>query len=287
MKKTFFLPIFLLLSLFIFSCNSSDDVPAGNPLEAQTLLNVSYGSNSQQAYDLYLPADRNATDTKVIMLIHGGAWTSGDKNDMNTTVALLQNLHPDYAIVNVNYVLGSADHYAFPNQFLDIQAVIQKITSERNQLQINPEFGIIGTSAGAHIALMYDNVYDQDNQVKFVADIVGPSDFTDPFYDENFDIPLIVQVLVDPDAYPAGTDYLEELSPVFHVNSTSSPVCMFYGNEDPLVTESNGISLKAKLDQFGVENTLRIYDGGHGDNWNNEDFNEMMGIIGDYIEEYL
>jgi len=287
MKKFQILFYFLILLSLSVSCSNNDDGNAENPPEAQTLLNVSYGDNPQQVYDLYLPANRNTADTKVIMLIHGGAWTAGDKNDMNATVALLQNLHPDYAIANVNYVLGDQSHFAFPNQFLDIQAVVQKLTNEKNELQINPEFGMIGTSAGAHIALMYDNVYDQNDQVKFVADIVGPSDFTDSFYEENFDIPLIIQALVDPDAYPAGTDYLEELSPVFHVNSSSSPVCMFYGNEDPLVPESNGISLKARLDQFGIDNTLRIYDGGHGDNWSYEDITEAQDIISDYIEEYL
>jgi len=286
--KKFQILFYSFLLITISSCSGNDDGNSGNPpLQAETRMNVSYGENPQQVYDLYLPANRNSNDTKIIMLIHGGAWTQGDKADMNGTVSVLQNLHPGYAIVNVNYVLGSANHFAFPNQFIDIQTIIQKITAESGELQIKPEFGMIGTSAGAHIALMYDNVYDQNDQVKFVADIVGPTDFTDPFYEENFDIPLIVQGLVDPNAYPDGTNYLEELSPLFHVNSESSPVCMFYGNEDPLVPENNGIALKAKLDQFGIENTLRIYDGGHGDNWSFEDLTEAQTIISDYIEEHL
>jgi len=287
MKKNHFF-IFLVLFVLFFSCNNSDDSGGGpTPLEAETRLNVSYGSNPQQIYDLYLPANRSTSDTKIVMLIHGGAWTAGDKNDMNGTVTMLRTLHPDYAIVNVNYVLANSENYAFPNQFLDIRTIVQKLTSESNDLHIKPEFGMIGTSAGAHLAMMYDYKYDTNNQVKFVADIVGPSDFTDPYYDENFDIPVIVQSLVDPDAYPPGTDYLTELSPVFHVTPASSPTCMFYGNEDPLVPESNGISLKTKLDQFGIDNVLRIYNGGHGDNWSYENITETQNIISDYIGTYL
>jgi predicted esterase len=62
---------------------------------------------------------------------------------------------------------------------------------------------------------------------------------------------------------------------------------MFYGNEDPLVPESNGTTLKTKFDQFGIENTLRIYNGGHGDNWSFEDLTEAQMIISDYIDNYL
>lgn len=288
MKKIPFILYFFLLIFVANSCSENDEGGSQDtPLEAETRLNVSYGSDPQQVYDLYLPANRTTTDTKVIFLIHGGGWTEGDKNDMNGTVTLLQSLYPEHAIANVNYVLADADHYAFPNQFLDIQTIVNKITSEREELHIKPEFGMIGVSAGAHIAMMYDYQYDVQNQVKFVADIVGPSDFNDPFYDENFDIPTLIQILADPNAYPNGADFLTELSPVSFVSSASSPTCMFYGTEDPLVPESNGTSLASKLNQFGVENTLRIYQGGHGDNWSFEDVTEMQQIIGDYILNYL
>lgn len=274
--------------LSFVSCSSDDSSPTDNmPVEAETMLNVSYGSHSEQVYDLYLPAGRTTTDTKVIMLIHGGGWTSGDKSDMSASVSFLQLLHPEHAIVNVNYVLADTETPAFPNQFLDIKTIVSKLTSERNQLRINPEFGMVGTSAGAHIALMYDYKYDTNNQVKFVANIVGPSDFTDPFFSENFPIEPIISQLIDEDAYPAGTNFLEELSPVFHVSSSSSPTCMFYGNEDPLVPEENGTTLKLKLDQFGIQNTLRIYNGGHGNDWSNADLSEAQGKISNYITEYL
>lgn len=274
--------------LVFFSCSSDDSSPIDSaPLEAESRMNVSYGSHPQQVYDLYLPADRSSDDTKVIMLIHGGGWTSGDKIDMNPSVTFLQSLHPDHAIVNVNYVLANAENPAFPNQFLDIKSIVSKLTAESNDLQIKPEFGMVGTSAGAHIAMMYDYKYDTNDQVKFVANIVGPSDFTDPFFVDNFPIEPIIDQLVDESAYPVGTNLLEELSPVFHVTAGASPTCMFYGNEDPLVPEENGTTLKVKLDANGVGNTLRIYNGGHGNDWSNVDLVEAQGIISEYITDYL
>ncbi len=281
--------VLLLLGFLTYSCSDSDEGSGhGNlPLIEETLLNVSYGPHPEQVYDLYLPQSRNYVDAKVIMIIHGGAWIAGDKSDMQGTVQLLKSLYPTYAIANVNYILANENQYAFPNQFLDIQKIVQKLTSEKDELSIIPEFGMIGTSAGGHLAMMYDYKFDTSNQVKFVANIVGPTDFTDPFYEENFDIPMMVQTLVDPAAYPSGTNYLIELSPSFHVTASSSPTCMFFGTDDPLVPENNGTTLKQNLDQFGVNNTLRIYNGGHGDNWSTQDFNETVSIIGQYIEDYL
>lgn len=287
MKYSFKIYCFLILSLLLISCssdnNSSDD---SEVLEAQTFLNVSYGNNSQQIYDLYLPEGRNTTKTKVIMLIHGGGWVEGDKSDMQGYVTYFQTMCPDYAIVNINYVLAGNGNYAFPNQFLDVKSIIQKMTSEKNSLKINPEFGLIGVSAGGHLALIYDYVYDTTDQVKFVSNIVGPTDFSDTFYVDN-QIQEFVQVLVDQSAYPQGTDFIQELSPVTHVSSGSSPTSMFFGTEDPLVPSDNGVVLSQALSNVGIYNTLRIYEGGHGGDWSYEDYLDMQQIILNYIYTYL
>ena len=78
MKNSFFLAL-LFVSLFFNSCTKEKNT--GNSGSAQTLFNVAYGSSSAQAMDIYLPANRNTGSTKVIVLIHGGGWISGDKND--------------------------------------------------------------------------------------------------------------------------------------------------------------------------------------------------------------
>jgi len=290
MTKTTFLYIIAFFGIIITSSCSSDDNSAADDtvyLEAETQLDVSYGIHEQHTYDLYLPAGRSSEFTKVIMLIHGGGWTSGDKSDMTGIVSAIQNLHPGYAIVNVNYVLATMEIPAFPNQFLDIKTIITKLTNEKNELQINPEFGLIGVSAGAHIAMMYDYFYDTGNKVKFVANIVGPTDFDDPFYAENPDFEFLLALLVDESAYPPGTDYSQAISPLYQVSASSSPTCLFYGTVDPLVPVSNGINLHQKLVDNSIDTVLKIYEGGHGDNWSQADILDMYGTINGYIAEYL
>ena len=228
MKKLIYLILLLFLGNFTFISCSTEDTTEGSgiiitdPLEAKTILNVSYGPNSQQVYDIYLPNGRSADN----------------KLDMGNFVSLIQQYHPDHAIVNINYVLANTNSPfipAFPNQFLDLGTVIDQLILQKEELAILPEFGLIGTSAGAHISLMYDFVYDTHDVVKMVADIVGPTNFTDPFYAENPLFELALNALVDESAYPFGTNYAEVTSPALQVSNTSSPSILFYGNQDPLV----------------------------------------------------
>ncbi len=289
--------LFVFSFLFFISCSSDEGVheniqddPVDDPvteLEAEEHINVSYGSNTNQNYDLYLPAGRSSESTKVLLLIHGGGWTSGDKSDMAEFVSLFQENHPDYAIVNTNYVLANIGTPAFPNQVLDIQSVVEKITSEQDELQVKAEFGLIGVSSGAHLALMYDYVYDTVDQVKFVADFVGPTDFTDPFFADDPNFALALSLLVDESAYPAGTNIAEAVSPVYQVSASSSPTLLFYGDQDPLVPLSNGESLDQALDDAGVDHVFTTYQGGHGDDWSLDDRADLEAKLAIYLESHL
>ncbi len=285
-------PLLLLFCSFIIqftniSCNSDESNPSDEPLAEEIFMNVSYGSNPQQVYDIYLPANRSSSKTKTIILVHGGGWSGGDKADMGYLIPILKAEHPDHAIVNINYVLATFDIPAFPNQFLDLNAVINKLTDEKEDLQILPEFGLIGASAGAHISLQYDYVYDTDDQVKLVVDIVGPTDFTDPFYSEDPNFSILLSLLVNEDAYPPGTNYAEVVSPALQVTPDSSPTIMFYGDQDPLVPLSNGETLNSSLNIAGVDHNFTVYEGGHGDDWSIENVEDLKAQISAFIDLHL
>lgn len=285
MKKFLVLLLLLGLQFSYVSCSKENENNAEQALAAETLMNVSYGSNPQQVYDIYLPANRSAAKTKVLILVHGGGWNAGDKAEMDFLIPYIKLRHPNHAIVNMNYVLADATNKAFPNQFLDLGAVIDKLTTKKNELNILPDFGLIGVSAGAQIILMYDYAYDTDNQVKMVADIVGPTDFTDPYYTSNPLFPLLI-ALVDTSAYPPETNYAQVLSPAFKVSSNSSPTLMFYGNADPLVPLSNAETLNTALTNASIDHNYTVYEGGHAD-WAPTDFDDMKMQISNYVDTYL
>ena len=284
MKRAFLIIVF---SIIFLSCSEEETSKAIQSLPETTRINVSYGDNPQQVYDLYLPEGRSSEKTKVIVLIHGGGWIQGDKDSMNDYIPLLKAKQPEYAIVNINYVLANPPSVpAFPNQFLDVKKVLNKLTEDSESLQILPEFGLIGASAGAHIALQYDYVYDTTNQVKMVCNIVGPTDFIDPFYSENPNFQALLAALVDEEAYPENTNYAEAISPALQVTNQSSPTILFYGDEDPLVPVSNGEKLHNELTTHMVSNSITIFDGGHGD-WNQESNVDLQTQLSTFINEHF
>lgn len=282
-RKSFFC---LLILISIFSC-SKEELVIPIDVPPQVIKNVSYGADPHQVYDVYLPENRSATFTKVLVLVHGGGWIQGDKRDMNGYIPLMQENLPGYAIVNVNYRLAQLPaRAAFPNQFLDLEAALKQISDDAVNLGILSEFALIGASAGGHLALQYDNLYDSRDQVKVISSIVGPTDLTDPFYSENPDFTLALQYLVDESQYPGEQDFAKAISPAYLVSGKSSPTILFYGNDDPIVPVSNGIFLKQQLDAVGVTNNLSIYEGGHGD-WQERDNNDLILQLREFISTHL
>src|SRR3990170_3852631 len=100
-----------IFSLFIMSlfnaCSARSISSADTLLPPKKLTNVAYGADSMQRMDIHLPANRSTNSTKVLVLIHGGGWASGDKSEFSTAITFLQKKLPDYAIFNINYRLAS------------------------------------------------------------------------------------------------------------------------------------------------------------------------------------
>ncbi len=290
----FLLKLFCSAVIFLIFTGCTDEgiesppvAAADDTATALSILNLSYGEDEAQKYDIYLPADRSASITKVLVFIHGGGWIQGDKSDMKDYIPLLAEGHPDYAIVNLNYRLAQIPgRAAFPNQFLDIKKALEHLSNNTDEYDIKAQFGLIGVSAGAHLALQFDSVHDLYDQVKFVCSIVGPTDLTDPFYSENPNFTMALQHLIDESAYPGVPDFAQAVSPAFLINDKSSATILFYGQEDPLVPISNGIFLQEQLDAAGVENSFTIYKGGHGD-WSDQSNKNLQMELSSFIDSHL
>lgn len=79
--------------------------PTGTTDAARSLVNVSYGSDPAQVMDVQLPAGRES-GTPVVVFIHGGGWSGGDKNVFQP-VDIQKFTARGHATVNINYRLAS------------------------------------------------------------------------------------------------------------------------------------------------------------------------------------
>jgi acetyl esterase/lipase len=253
--------LLLFIIIFISSCKKDDDTEQDMSV---TMLNVSYGTNAQQKMDVYLPANRSTTNTKVIIMIHGGGWNTGDKADFNEYVDSLKKREPSYAIFNLNYRLANTPDL-FPAQELDVKAAVEFINSKRQEYQVSDKFALIGASAGAHLALLQGYKYSAPIKPKAIIDFFGPTDLVTLY--NNPPNPLVQPTLLSvTGGTPATSNTLyTQSSPINFVSSQSPPTMILHGGIDIVVSPSQSVSLDTKLFNSGVTHQYVFYPTeGHG-----------------------
>jgi acetyl esterase/lipase len=271
---------FLLLSLAVISCKKKDNIPA---LAEQNMMNVSYGTDAAQNMDVYLPAGRTPAATKVIVLIHGGAWSSGDKTDFTPYVDTLKRRLPGYAIFNINYRLAAIGSNNFPTQEMDVKAAIEFIAGKTNEYNISQKFVLLGASAGGHLALLQGYKYNSPIQVKAIVDFFGPTDMTDLY--NNPGCPFIpsstIAMIVGATPTTNPTLY-QQSSPINYVTAQSAPTIILQGGVDPLVSPSQSVTLNTKLQTMGVVHQYVFYPSeGHG--WTGANLSDSFDKIAAFI----
>ncbi len=248
----------LIACLVIVSCkkeNSSNLVS----LPAESQMNVSYGTDALQKMDVYLPAGRSTTTTKVIILIHGGAWNQGDKSDFTSYVDTMKRRLPAYAVFNINYRLATGTSNFFPTQENDVKAAVEFIYGKKDEYQISGKFVVLGASAGGHLALLQSYKYNSPVPIKAVVDFFGPTDLVDMY--NNPPNPLIPAVLMQvtggtPTTLPA---LYQQSSPLNFVTAQSPPTIVLHGGADIVVSPTQSVLLINKLQLMGVIHQYVFY----------------------------
>jgi acetyl esterase/lipase len=257
----YLLSVVIVSSVFFLSCKK--DTSSGNttppPVAEKTELNVAYGTDAAQKMDIYLPAGRSTATTKVIILIHGGGWTQGDKADFTTYVDTLKKRIPGYAIFNINYRLATGSANFFPTQENDVKAAIEFIYGKRNEYLISDKFVLLGASAGGHLSLLHAYKYNTPVKIKAVVDFFGPTDLVDMY--NNPPNPLIPILLLQvtggiPSTLPI---MYQQSGPINYVTAQSPPTIILHGGVDVVVSYTQSVLLKNKLQSFGVVNQYVFY----------------------------
>jgi acetyl esterase/lipase len=257
--------IYTTLAIVLFSCQKSKVDPVEPPvvppvvITASTLANVAYGTDALQKMDVFLPANRTTTATKVMIVIHGGGWSTGDKSDMTAYVDTLKKRLPDYAFFNVNYRLYNGSTNTFPIQEQDVKTLTDFIYSKRAEYLISDKFVMLGASAGAHLALLqaYKNTTPK---IKAVVDLYGPTDMVQMYnnpasiFAPADSIAKIVtgSITGTPTSNATNTALYNSSSPINFVTINSAPTIIFHGGMDVIVRPSQSTALVAQLAQKGV-----------------------------------
>ena len=140
-----------------------------------------YHKNERNVYNLYIPYSslkRKNKHNGIILMIHGGAWIEGKKENMETFAS--RYAKQGYITGTIGYTVLS-DKYIEYNIFRimdEITACIKSIKKELKSQEFDEtklELAIGGVSAGAHLALLYGYTNKEKIiPIKFLINIVGP-----------------------------------------------------------------------------------------------------------------
>jgi acetyl esterase/lipase len=117
--------------------------------QTRTWKNIAYANKSStNKLDVYLPVTGNGPFPLVIM-IHGGAFLGGDKNDEASNASYTNT--KEYAVASVNYRLCT--EALFPAQINDVKAAIRYLRTNASTYSFDPNrFVAWGESAGGALA---------------------------------------------------------------------------------------------------------------------------------------
>lgn len=233
--------------------------------------NVVYttASNYPCRLDAYV---RNGTTSPVAIVIHGGGWVAGTKEDR--TLECVPFIAMGFSVVNVEYRMARV---AFaPAAVEDCRLALEWVFRNAARYHFDTSRVIVtGGSAGGHLALMtgllesgdgFDASKEWEASIPnlHVAAIINWFGITD-----------VNELLSGPNRQDYAVSWLgtvpdrervaKEVSPLTYVRKSSPPVFTVHGDRDQLVPYEQAVRLKKVLDAAGVDNELITVPGGkHG-----------------------
>lgn len=136
------------------------------PLPAATFDSVAYGAHPRQVMDVWLPP-KGGKSSSVIVFIHGGGFTKGDRKDERLADRIPKCLASNVAMIAVEYrLLKDVGDVKPPVKGCldDVTAALRFIRSKSTEWNIDVDrMGLTGSSAGGcaslYAALTEDNVF--------------------------------------------------------------------------------------------------------------------------------
>jgi acetyl esterase/lipase len=213
------------------------------------ITNLTYCNGEK--LDLYVP--QSATAVPVVIYIHGGGWRYGSKvGGMFPQIKPLVN--NGFAVASINYRLS--ERTKFPGQIEDTLCAVRFLRAQATIFNLDKNsVGVIGVSAGGHLAALAATASDQatfikggyeseSSVVQAAVIISGLLELSDPEFNK-----VTKQNITDLLGKVKDT---QVASPFNYLSKGDAPMLLMYGDHDRQVPKSQSLNFVSKAQSLGV-----------------------------------
>ena len=225
------------------------------------------------ALDIVRPKGIQRSDRlPAVLFIHGGGFRAGRRESYLPQASRLAE--KGYVAATASYRLAPRNQY--PAAVEDVKAAVRFLRANAEKYNIDTErIGVIGGSAGGHLALMLGLTADvpelegtgpnrdHSSRVQCVVNYYGPSDFTQS-YQKSVDAGVVLPMFLGGDL-DHNRRIHQSASPINWVSPRAAPVLSIHGTEDTYVAWEHSLWITTRLVDAGVPAELEVISGaGHG-----------------------
>jgi predicted esterase len=215
--------------------------------KAYTLhTDIAYGVAERQQLDLYYSTCPRP-DRALIVFVHGGAWSHGDKKDYRFVGEAFSKQGFDVAVINYHL----APVHIFPSSIDDLSLALNYLDAHQDELRISTaRLVLMGHSAGAFnvmSALYHPVPYTLTcrEKIRAVIGLAGPYHFDykgDPLCADAFDQEL----------------HYSNVMPYYFVESNQIKHYLFMAKNDTIVHPKNALDFDQELKAKGNHSEIIV-----------------------------
>lgn len=226
---------------------------------------------SELKMDVYYPtvpqtgaAGGRLGPTPAVLVMHGGAWIQGARQDM---AALCRMLAAEGVLAaTIDYRL--APKFRWPAMLDDAQTAARYLRTNAAQFNIDTNrIGAAGASAGGHMALFLGFCDTRDpkpaeypkasSRVNAVLDLFGPTDLSVD-YPPSMD--MIYGLVLGKKRQDAAAE-IKAGSPINYLDKDDAPVFIVQGTADKVVPPKQSERLDGALERLGIRHEAVFVEG--------------------------
>lgn len=246
--KKLFTAMLLVLSL----------TAAAQPMERKISVteNIAYRTDvgPSTVLDLAEPQFGPKSGRPAILIIHGGGWSAGSKNDMVYRTLMIDYAMKGYVVANMNYRL--TQEAPLPACIEDVRCAIRWMKANSKKLGIDPSrIGTYGHSAGGHLSLM----------AGVASESTAFNDASDPWKNESCSVACAAGGAPPTEiGRPGPWAEHKEWWPIGYIGKSSTPFLVLQGGEDPIVRPNLTEDWVVKMQRAGTSVDYVKVHGQHG-----------------------